>query len=87
MRGALEQTAKILRESEYIVFLGGAGVPTASGIPDFRSAARLYSRNMGFLYPPEVFLSREFFESRPAQFYDFLREYLVYPDAKPNPVH
>ena len=75
-----------LRESRHTVFLGGAGVSTASGIPDFRSAYGLYrEKQQGISY--EEMLSHEFFVRHTAEFYDFLRKVMLYPDAKPNPAH
>lgn len=79
---ALEEAVE---RSSSMVFLGGAGVSTASGIPDFRSADGLY--NQHFDYPPEVMLSHSFFVSHPKEFFDFYRERMVAPDAKPNQAH
>lgn len=82
----LEQLKTWLEESKSTVFLGGAGVSTASGIPDFRSAHGLYQqRKAGLSY--EEMLSHPYFEAHPAQFYDFLRNVMLYPNAKPNPAH
>jgi len=81
---------KLLREiisaSRRIVFFGGAGVSTASGIPDFRSAGGLYDGAYDG-YPPEIILSRDFFYLQPEIFFDFYRKHLLYPDVKPNAVH
>ena len=75
-----------LEKSKHTVFLGGAGVSTASGIPDFRSAHGLYRQtSQGFSY--EEMLSYPFFASHTGLFYDFLRRVMLYPDAKPNPAH
>lgn len=68
-----------------MVFFGGAGVSTESGIPDFRSADGLYSQ--GYTYPPEAVASRTFFEARPKDFYDFYCTRMVDLDAKPNRAH
>lgn len=68
-----------------MVFFGGAGVSTESGIPDFRSADGLYSQ--GYTYPPEAVVSRTFFEARPKDFYDFYCTRMVDLDAKPNRAH
>lgn len=72
-------------ESSKIVFFGGAGVSTESGIPDFRSTDGLY--NMQFKYPPETIISRSFFDRDPEEFYRFYRDKMLFPDAKPNAAH
>ena len=79
---ALEQ---ILEKSRNLVFFGGAGVSTESGIPDFRSVDGLYHQK--FKDPPEVMLSHSFFESHTAEFFDFYRQKLIVHGAKPNPAH
>jgi NAD-dependent deacetylase len=71
--------------SSNIVFFGGAGVSTESGIPDFRSTDGLY--NQAYDYPPEMILSRSFFESEPFEFYRFYRDRVLFPEAKPNAAH
>lgn len=71
--------------SEYIVFFGGAGVSTESGIPDFRSTDGLYHQK--YDYPPETILSHTFFERRTEEFYRFYREKILGYDAKPNLAH
>ena len=76
---------KIVDESDNIVFFGGAGVSTESGIPDFRSVDGLY--NQKWKYPPETILSHSFFERDPAEYYRFHREKLVIEDVKPNSAH
>lgn len=76
---------EIINSSSNIVFFGGAGVSTESGIPDFRSADGLY--NMKYSYPPEVILSHSFFMSHTKEFYDFYRDKMIYKNAKPNKVH
>jgi NAD-dependent deacetylase len=81
------QLSEILETSRRIVFFGGAGVSTESGIPDFRSGGGLYSRDTGLNYPPEVVLSHSFFVGHTAEFFDYYRSHLLYPDAKPNPAH
>jgi len=75
----------ILHNSDNIVFFGGAGVSTESGIPDFRSADGLYSEK--YAYPPETILSRSFFDEHTEEFYQFYRDKMLYPDAKPNKAH
>ena len=82
----LRTLSNIIARSHRIVFFGGAGVSTASGIPDFRSAKGLYAEQMGSL-PPEMILSRDFFYLQPEIFFDFYREHLLYPEAEPNAIH
>lgn len=75
-----------LSESGHTVFLGGAGMSTASGIPDFRSAHGLYTqKKSGISY--EEMLSIDYYRAHTEEFYDFLRNVMLYPDAKPNPAH
>ena len=72
-------------ESRSIVFFGGAGVSTESGIPDFRSVDGLY--NQQYDYPPEEILSHTFFNRNPEEFFRFYRDKMLCLDAKPNPAH
>ena len=81
-----EALKKIIDNSRRIVFFGGAGVSTASGIPDFRSENGLYSSEFKGL-SPETILSASFFALHTDVFYDFYRRYMLYPDARPNIVH
>ena len=85
----MTESAKKLKElvdsSDNIVFFGGAGVSTESGIPDFRSTGGLYHQE--WKYPPEVILSHTFYESNPEEFFRFYRAKLLAPDAKPNAAH
>lgn len=74
-----------IQESNNIVFFGGAGVSTESGIPDFRSVDGLYRQK--FAYPPETILSHSFFRSHPVEFYDFYREKMLILDVEPNRAH
>ena len=83
----IQQAKELLTLSQKIVFFGGAGVSTASNIPDFRSADGLYNREMDTIIPPETILSHHYFVSHPADYYRFQRKYLTFPDAKPNPAH
>lgn len=78
---------KWIEESDNIVFFGGAGVSTESGIPDFRSVDGLY--NQKYKYPPETIVSHTFLKRRTEEFYDFYKEKMVAPalDAKPNVAH
>ena len=82
----ISRLREIIRYSRRIVFFGGAGVSTASGIPDFRSADGLFYRDTEDL-PPELILSRHFLFLQPERFFDFYRKYMLYPDAKPNSAH
>ena len=72
-------------ESKRIVFFGGAGVSTESGIPDFRSVDGLYSQQ--FREPPETIISHSYYTKKPAVFFEFYRSRMLFPDAKPNIVH
>lgn len=81
----IEQLKKLIDSSDNIVFFGGAGVSTESGIPDFRSVDGLY--NQKFDYPPEVILSHEFFFLKTEEFYRFYRDKMIAPDVKPNAAH
>jgi len=81
----LKTLAAWLRESDSIVFFGGAGVSTESGIPDFRSQDGLY--RMSWAYPPETILSHSFFINHPEVFFRFHREKIIFKDAKPNRAH
>lgn len=74
-----------IEESENIVFFGGAGVSTESGIPDFRSQDGLY--NQQYKYPPEVIISHTFYMQNPEEFYRFYKNKMIFPDAKPNAAH
>lgn len=76
---------KILAKSQNLVFFGGAGVSTESGIPDFRSVDGLYHQT--FRYPPEVMLSHSFYASHTAEFFDFYRQKLIVHGARPNAAH
>ncbi len=75
----------IIRNSDNIVFFGGAGVSTESGIPDFRSTDGLY--NQRYKFPPEIILSHTFFMKNTADFFDFYREKMIFPSARPNKAH
>ncbi|HPY83656.1 MAG TPA: NAD-dependent protein deacylase [Ruminococcus flavefaciens] len=81
----IRKLSEIIERSHRIVFFGGAGVSTESGIPDFRSVDGLY--NQEWDYPPETILSRTFFEKNTEEFYRFYRAKMLCLDAKPNPAH
>lgn len=81
----LEQLKKIIDESDNIVFFGGAGVSTESGIPDFRSVDGLY--NQKYDYPPETILSHTFYRNHCEEFYRFYRDKMLFTDAQPNMAH
>ena len=87
MEEKMEQLTQIMRDSNNIVFFGGAGVSTASNIPDFRSSDGLYSKKLNRNFSPEQAVSHSFFMEYPEEFYDFYKKNLVYPDAKPNDCH
>ena len=81
----IETLQKWIDESNRIVFFGGAGVSTESGVPDFRSVDGLY--NQKYDYPPEEILSHTFYRRKPEEFYRFYRDKMIYTDALPNKVH
>ena len=85
MEEEIRKLRQWIEESDNIVFFGGAGVSTESGIPDFRSVDGLY--NQKWAYPPETILSHSFFQRDPAEFYRFYHEKLVIHGAKPNMAH
>jgi hypothetical protein len=81
----IEELQKIIDDSSRIVFFGGAGASTESGIPDFRSADGLYHQE--YKYSPEQIISHSFFLRYPEAFYEFYKDKMMYLDAKPNPAH
>lgn len=81
----IEQLQKWIDTSSHIVFFGGAGVSTESGIPDFRSVDGLY--NQKYAYPPETILSHTFYRKNPEEFYRFYHDKMLCLDAKPNAAH
>ena len=82
---AIETFLQMVKESDNIVFFGGAGVSTESGIPDFRSVDGLY--NQKYDYPPETILSHTFYRRNPKEFYRFYRDKMLCLDAQPNITH
>ena len=84
---AVRRLRDIIAGSRRIVFFGGAGVSTASGIPDFRSPAGLYAEEEPDGLTPEIMLSKSFFEMETERFFDFYRRRMLHPGAKPNAAH
>ncbi len=82
----IDRLHEIIERSRRIVFFGGAGVSTASGIPDFRSEDGIFAGDTDSL-PPEMILSKTFFYLQPEAFFRFYRRHMLYPDAKPNAAH
>ena len=85
MTPEIETLRKWVEESGSIVFFGGAGVSTESGIPDFRGTGGLYHQQ--YAYPPETILSHSFFERNPEEFFRFYRDKMLFLDAQPNAAH
>lgn len=85
MKENVKQLKTWVDSARSIVFFGGAGVSTESGIPDFRSTDGLYHQE--WKYPPEVILSHTFYESNPAEFFRFYRAKMLAPEARPNAAH
>ncbi len=85
MNQEIERLQRMVDESSRIVFFGGAGVSTESGIPDFRSVDGLYHQH--YQYPPEVMLSHRFYVSHTQEFYDFYRDKMLCLSAEPNAAH
>ncbi len=83
----LRQLKQLIADSENIVFLGGAGVSTESGIPDFRSGTGIYNTDSGVKYRPIDIIAHDFFMEHPEDFFDFYKRKLIYPDARPNKAH
>ena len=81
----IAQLQEIIDQSSNIVFFGGAGVSTESGIPDFRSQDGLY--HMKYKYPPETIISHSFFVRKPEEFYEFYKDKMLALDAEPNAAH
>lgn len=81
----LNELRQIIEDSDNIVFFGGAGVSTESGIPDFRSVDGLY--NQKYKYPPETIISHSFYRRNPEEFYRFYKDKMIFADTKPNKAH
>lgn len=83
----IKKVKELIRDSNNIVFFGGAGVSTASGVPDFRSATGLYNRENNSEYSPEYMLSHDFFINHPDEFMTYCKENLMIDGIKPNACH
>lgn len=84
---SIEKLTQILNDSNNIVFFGGAGMSTESGIPDFRSSNGLFNKNLNITFTPEQLVSHTFFMRYPEEFFNFYKDKLIYQDAKPNVGH
>ena len=87
MNTEIEKLTEILKNSNNIVFFGGAGVSTESNIPDFRSANGLWNEKLKIQLTPEQLVSHTMFIKYPEEFFEFYRDKLIYPEAKPNAAH
>lgn len=87
MNTEIEKLTQIIRDSNNIVFFGGAGCSCESGIPDFRSASGLWNEKLKINLTPEQLVSHTMFMKYPKEFFEFYRDKLIYPDAKPNAAH
>ena len=85
MNENVEKFVKWVEQSDNIVFFGGAGVSTESGIPDFRSPDGLY--HLKYKYPPETIISHTFYMRKPEEFFEFYKDKMLYPDAQPSTTH
>lgn len=83
----LQRLSQMIGRARRMAFLGGAGLSTESGIPDFRSSNGVYAALKAYRRPPEELLSHGFFVRHPDVFFDYYRKYLIRPEAKPNPAH
>ena len=87
MSTEIEKLTQILKDSNNIVFFGGAGVSTESNIPDFRSAKGLWNEKLQINLTPEQLVSHTMFMKYPKEFFEFYKDKLIYPEAKPNAAH
>jgi len=85
LENTIKELKEIINKYDNIVFFGGAGVSTESGIPDFRSVDGLYHQQ--YDYPPETILSHSFYRAKPEEFYRFYRNKMIFEDTKPNAAH
>lgn len=82
-----EALRKLVEDHKRVVFFGGAGVSTASGIPDFRSAKGVFNQDYPYPFPPEVMVSHTFFTEHTEEFFDFYRTKMIFTEAQPNACH
>lgn len=87
MENKIENLAQIIKDSNNIVFFGGAGCSCESGIPDFRSSNGLFNEKLNITFTPEQLVSHTFYIRYPEEFFRFYKSKLIYPDAKPNDAH
>lgn len=87
MSEEIKELAQILKNSDNIVFFGGAGVSTESNIPDFRSSNGLWNEKLKINFTPEQLVSHTFFVRYPEEFFEFYKDKLIYPEAEPNDAH
>ena len=87
MENKIKLLTEILKESNNIVFFGGAGVSTESNIPDFRSANGLWSEKLKINLTPEQLVSHTMYMRYPEEFFEFYKDKLIYPESKPNAAH
>lgn len=83
----MHKLTEIIKNSTDIVFFGGAGVSTESGIPDFRSADGIFNKDVGRVLSAEEMVSHSFYKNHPRDFFNFYRDKLIYPEAMPNDCH
>ncbi len=83
----IKQLQAIIDGARRMVFFGGAGASTESGLPDFRGQNGLYKQKTGYDWPPEIMLSQEFLQRHPAEFFDFHKRYMVHQDVQPGVIH
>ncbi|QAA35420.1 NAD-dependent protein deacylase [Clostridium manihotivorum] len=84
---SLDKLKEIIDNSDNIVFFGGAGMSTESGIPDFRSSTGLFNKKLNMTFTPEQLVSHSFYIRYPKEFFEFYKDKLIYPEAKPNAGH
>jgi len=87
MNNEILKLREIINNSSNIVFFGGAGMSTESGIPDFRSANGLFNEKLNITFTPEQLVSHSFYIKYPEPFFNFYKSKLIYPEAKPNAGH